>query len=524
MRRKTAVRFRSDSIKNLWLILALVGLALVVFVFEFTLNAQFLGSDDAYIHLRYIDNLRNGDGFGFNPNMPAYGDTSPLWVFIAAGITQMASDLPQAVKTLAVLLFVSSIFIFYMLTFQLTSSRKLAFLGTAIYVSDGWLLKWAGSAMEASLASFLVLSIALFFVKSEKIRNLVVTSILLSIATLARPEFLLLFLCFFVLQLTLGASLAEKTKRVLFVSIIYFGILVPWSLYALNTFQTAVPYTFLAKTVASTTTMWQVGWYFFRIIGVTYWWVWLTLFATILLCFVIRVHNCVGSLKKSENRAIILFWLWCISLPIYYTVGKLQTPSTRYLQITTPLLILVGFYGIVTLVSVYLVRQQRRKYLQPIITLVTVSIVIFNIALNMFLVLPSNLDFSSGLLDTYRDVGNWLRNNTKESSRIAVAIDVGTIGYFSKREIIDLGGLNTLEVIPYLPNSIQYVFVSKPDYLVVTGESEQYRLVNEPIFEEVASPVFSLPMEIGMRANIDQATGGSQKFDQFVTVYQLLWR
>ena len=51
-----------------------------VTLFEFTLNQSFIGSDDAYIPLRYIDNLRSGHGFGFNPNKPSNGSTSPLWV------------------------------------------------------------------------------------------------------------------------------------------------------------------------------------------------------------------------------------------------------------------------------------------------------------------------------------------------------------------------------------------------------------------------------------------------------------
>jgi hypothetical protein len=154
---------------------------------------------------------------------------------------------------------------------------------------------------------------------------------------------------------------------------------------------------------------------------------------------------------------------------------------------------------------------------------VATGIIVFNIVLNFFLVFPSNLDFSGGLLGTYRNVGEWLENNTDESSRIAVAMDVGAIGYYSEREIIDLAGLNTLEVIPYLPDSMQYVFVSQPDHLVITGETKQYELLSVPEYHDIAFPLLSLRMDRGFRTEVEEATGGRQQEYQYVTIYELSW-
>ncbi|MDH7487842.1 MAG: hypothetical protein QHJ81_16405 [Anaerolineae bacterium] len=107
---------------------------------------------------------------------------------------------------------------------------------------------------------------------------------------------------------------------------------------------------------------------------------------------------------------------------------------------------------------------------------------------------------------------------------ISVAIDVGAIGYYSGREIIDLGGLNTPEVIPYLPDSLSYVFASKPDYLVVTGERNQFGLLDQTRFKGIATPVLSLALEAGIRANVDQVTGGRQRDKQYVSIYRLSWQ
>jgi hypothetical protein len=40
--------------------------------------------DDAWIHVRFADNLRNGRGFAFNPGEPTAGSTSPVWVLLLA--------------------------------------------------------------------------------------------------------------------------------------------------------------------------------------------------------------------------------------------------------------------------------------------------------------------------------------------------------------------------------------------------------------------------------------------------------
>lgn len=112
--------------------LAFLVICVAVVVFEFTLNGSFIGSDDAYIHLRYIQNLRTGNGFGFNPDRPSNGSTSPLWVVFSAATTYALRDidLPVAVKTLNTLLFVTSIWVFYLLLLRLTPSPWGAIVGT----------------------------------------------------------------------------------------------------------------------------------------------------------------------------------------------------------------------------------------------------------------------------------------------------------------------------------------------------------------------------------------------------------
>ena len=70
------------------------------------------------------------------------------------------------------------------------------------------------------------------------------------------------------------------------------------------------------------------------------------------------------------------------------------------------------------------------------------------------------------------DMASWINNNTAPASRIAVH-DIGAVGYFSHRNLIDLAGLINPEVIPFLRNETlleQYINEQKADYLVVFEE------------------------------------------------------
>jgi arabinofuranosyltransferase len=67
--------------------LALCAIAVLAAGVVLLVSARKLGSlqDDAYIYLRYADNLRAGRGLVFNPGERVEGFTSPLWLAILAG-------------------------------------------------------------------------------------------------------------------------------------------------------------------------------------------------------------------------------------------------------------------------------------------------------------------------------------------------------------------------------------------------------------------------------------------------------
>ncbi|TWP25183.1 hypothetical protein ETU10_00685 [Apibacter muscae] len=68
--------------------------------------------------------------------------------------------------------------------------------------------------------------------------------------------------------------------------------------------------------------------------------------------------------------------------------------------------------------------------------------------------------------NNYENVGKWINKNTNINSSIG-CIEVGTIGYFSNRKIIDFCGLVTPLTAKYLANNDTYswILTYKPDYV-----------------------------------------------------------
>jgi hypothetical protein len=67
-------------------------------------------------------------------------------------------------------------------------------------------------------------------------------------------------------------------------------------------------------------------------------------------------------------------------------------------------------------------------------------------------------------------LGHWVDRNLPRGARIAVN-DIGAIAYLSRREVVDLMGLVTPEIIPYRRRGeagvIDYVRETCPDYVIV---------------------------------------------------------
>jgi hypothetical protein len=84
------------------------------------------------------------------------------------------------------------------------------------------------------------------------------------------------------------------------------------------------------------------------------------------------------------------------------------------------------------------------------------------------------------------DMGRWLADQAPPGASIAVS-DIGALGYFSGRRIIDLEGLITPSVLPYRTDRryVEFVERERPQLLVIFPEWYPELVERTDLFREV---------------------------------------
>jgi hypothetical protein len=102
-------------------------------------------------------------------------------------------------------------------------------------------------------------------------------------------------------------------------------------------------------------------------------------------------------------------------------------------------------------------------------------------------------------------IAHWLETNVPPDSLIAVH-DIGAIGFFAPRALLDLAGLVTPEVIPFITDEarlIEFMQAHGADYVVFFPDwSEAYRrMAQDPRLEPIYNTGFEWTLDQG-RANM----------------------
>jgi hypothetical protein len=189
----------------------------------------------------------------------------------------------------------------------------------------------------------------------------------------------------------------------------------------------------------------------------------------------------VGGLSAFRDR--VKWWpliLWTASYFGGYTVlGVLQ--FSWYYPPLIPVLILLTAKGI-EFVAEH--PFNRREWIRPILLVILLA-----------LCLIPNLDWLTSKQKTkmgahtatYVEVGEWLRDHTPQDSSV-VTIEIGVIGFYSDRTIVDTMGLVSPGMLGHLEGWSQTLRFAVnhywPDYAVVLKKTAWSGLIREPWFKE----------------------------------------
>jgi arabinofuranosyltransferase len=414
--------------------------------------------DDAWIHQTYARNLALYCEWAFVPGEMSGGSTSPLWGASLAIGQWFGSDPLVWTYLLGWLslwgLSIAGIILFSELSPQ--ASKFNIWLGVLLCLE--WHLVWmAGSGMETIMFSLIVMVILGLLVhqKQDEVGWFTI-GILIGVSVWLRPDgitllapalMVLLVICkqggkwSWVLWLLLGFCL-------IFASYLVFTKMVAGSWWPNTFYAKQAEYASLHQ-IPFTIRLFQQ--FQLPLVGVG-----IVLLPGFVLFLVAIYKN-----RKLDVIAVILWMvgyliMYAWSLPVTYQHGRYAMPMM-------PVYFVVGFSGF----------SQRNIIINPGIfsrvLLKTWSGVMVLVTILFGILGAKAYARDVAIIESEMvTIAHWINQNTAVNDLIA-AHDIGAIGYFGDRKILDLAGLISPDVIPFIRDEYQlekYLDSQGADYLV----------------------------------------------------------
>lgn len=444
------------------------GVLVVLFYIFFSAAAEGPGFplDDGWIHQVYARNLAQNGRLEFAPGAVSAGSTSPLWtLLLAPGHLLPLPELwwPFALGALSLLALVWAAMRVWRALWPARAGRDWV-AGGALALS--WPMVWAaGSGMET------LFFIALGFILLARFQNSEAggagLGLLAGLLILARPEGLIL-----ALLVATALVLQRKWGQVARYAVAALVPLIPYFVFNLTVSGVLWPNTFYAKQTEYATLLSEplpvrfARLLFFSLGGPESGWrgvsgAHLLLAPGLLLAGWQALRQ--DWARRRLWRTVPLWWAgghvlaYATRLPVTYQHG-------RYLWAALPVWILFGLAGW----GVILGRWHKRGRTGRLAAQVAALSFVVLLVIFLFFGAVAYAEDVAFVENEMVDVAQWLRKNTPAEALVA-AHDIGALGYFARRPILDLAGLISPQVIPMLQDEdalARYVRDSGAQYLV----------------------------------------------------------
>ncbi len=446
-------------------------------------------TDDTFIHLRYAQHVAMGQGLVFNPGERVYGCTSPLWAALIGDLMLLGLDGLFAARLLGFLSTLACVALFLQAARRMLRSPLVRAGAVLAWSTHAWFMRWSLSGMETSLATALVLAGFVAFTEGERWgARPIRAGTLWSLAALARPEAAFLLFLWFAFLL-LDARERESIARLFWGTAPPIVIYGSWLLFARLYYGTFWPQTLAAKSAGGHGTAFVLDNLSrqLRIVGATD--------GILVILFVAALffggRRLLGAGRSWTEEFLVPAWI--LGLPLLYAARGVQVLS-RYLVPVFPLLALSVWRALESWWDPAAPRTSRpvRRWLFAAVALL---ISLQNLYVYRGAVLPQVRSFTRGLQESLVPWGRWFAEHTPPTTVIATP-DIGALGYYGNRRILDLAGLITPPMVPYLereePEEVvrqfRFAAFARPDYLVDRAH-DPYALENRSPYRAALIPL-----------------------------------
>jgi len=393
--------------------------------------------DDALIYLRYIRNFHEGAGLVYNPGEKFNGLTSPLFSYLVLALSYLVTYQTANIVLCGVCMALAAIvaglcFAHTTLEFIVISS-----------VIASWSYFYATFGMETPLYLFLI-GLSLYLVRKDSERCVI------SLALLAttRSEGILL-------ALVVGAYYLWRHRRLprtsynLLACVIFITPMVCNFLY----YGSPIPDTANAKVGQGQSGLWGERWSFLHVGYMRNWFFGGSKFS-MLLAPIIAAHGAFIA-RRSALTYVTAAFLGLLGS--FYLVFNIPNYHWYYAPF---------FYFMAGFFAVSIVGTCKRLYSGACASWSNLALATYILIL-CWVTIPVIDTTRRGSFSPYVTVGTWLERTIEPTAAVA-AVEVGTLGWYCRRTIIDILGL----VSPYNSDFIaardwyRWLTVYQPDYIV----------------------------------------------------------
>lgn len=412
--------------------------------------------DDAWIHQTYARNLVAYHQWAFIPDHATSGSTSPLWTILLADAYWLHVNPYIWTFVLSGLcLFFCSFFAEIIVRQHLkVYAAKMPWVG--MFIAIEWHLVWAtGSGMETIFLTGVYLLIFMLLLKKET--NWWWVGGVIGLSVWIRPEGITWLGPAILLILIQKCDLKKKVMHigqllvcliVLVSGYLLFNYFLSGTIFPNTFYAKQVEYSIMLKTSFSQRLLSLLA---LPLIGSG---------AILLPGVIIYLLKAI----QERNWSILLSAIWFLGYIILYSF---MLPVTyqygRYLMPCMPIFFILGLMG---LIVIY--QQIEDRMVFRIIKRVWLLSVIF-VSIGFYAIGGNAYANNVKLIESEMvNAAKWINQNTEKRSIIA-AHDIGALGYFGNRKIIDLAGLISPEIIPIIrdePGLAKKLDALNADYLM----------------------------------------------------------
>lgn len=428
--------------------------------------------DDAWIHQTYARTLAQTGQLAFAPGQLSAGSTAPLWTVLISLAYRFGFDAYTWTLALGALCLALTGWLIYRLSDRLSPNRSGVAWAAGLFAVFEWHLIWAAaSGMETML--FSALSLALIDGVWGRERGWLI-GVLGGLLILTRPEGLLLVTPAALLTLTRSDRGGFKEFAATLTAALV--TIAPGAWFNFQASGALFPNTFYAKQAEYAVLLSAPD-------------IWLSAVGQMLAAPLAGSGAVLlpglGAWIVAQRRSIMrseawpqwlpLFWIaahtgvYALRLPVHYQHG-------RYLIPIIPVLIVYGVVGLGTITSSRGINRAAPIAGRVLSLAAAVVLIVFvPIGAATYATDVAVID------DEMVAVAQWLHTHTPPGAIIA-AHDIGALGYFARRPLLDMAGLISPEVVPFIRDEDQlwsWLRARGADY-VVTFTDWYPELIQQP--------------------------------------------